>query len=147
MYKILLPTDGSDHSQQAVKQGLAFAKALGAQVISVHVVPHFHMHPDEGDVWPTSKTVEKRVDEQHTARAREILASVEQEAKGAGIECQSVVAINDTIYEEIIGTAEENNCNLIVMASHGHAGVTALLLGSVTAKVLTHTKLPVLVLR
>ncbi|OFZ89862.1 MAG: hypothetical protein A3F74_21910 [Betaproteobacteria bacterium RIFCSPLOWO2_12_FULL_62_58] len=147
MYKILFPTDGSDHSQKVVKQGVAFAKALSAQVIGLHVIPAFHMPRDEGDLLPTSAALKERVDEQHTAKARQILASVEKEAKGAGIECECVVAINDTIYEEIIDTAEKKNCDLIIMASHGHAGMTGMLPGSETAKVLTHTKLPVLVLR
>ena len=147
MYKILLPTDGSDHSQKAVKQSIAFAKALSAQVIGLHVIPAFHMPRDEGDLLPASTALKERVDEQHTARARQILASVEKETKGAGIECECVVAINDTIYEEIIDTAEKKNCDLIIMASHGHAGMTGMLPGSETAKVLTHTKLPVLVLR
>ena len=147
MYKILLPTDGSDLSQKAVKQCMPFAKALSAKIIGLHVIPEFHMSMDEGFVVPTSPAIKKRVEEESKARAQQIMASVEQEAKGAGLEYECIVGINDTIYEEIIKTAEKQNCDLIMMASHGHAGVASLLLGSETAKVLTHTKLPVLVLR
>jgi len=144
--KILLPTDGSDFSQNAMGQAMAFAKALKAKVVGLHVVPAFHMPRDEGDLMPTSTMLRKKVDEEHTARAKQILDLVEASAKHAGVECQCVVGINDAIHEEIIGTAEKQGCDLIIMASHGHRGMTALLLGSETAKVLTHTKLPVLVL-
>jgi nucleotide-binding universal stress UspA family protein len=145
--KILLPTDGSDFSQNAMGSAMAFAKALSAKVIGLHVVPQFHMPRDEGDLLPPSVALKKRVDEEHKAGAQQVLASVEKEAKGAGVECECIVGINDTVHEEIIGTAEKQGCDLIIMASHGHAGMTALLLGSEPAKVLTHTKLPVLVLR
>lgn len=147
MYTILFPTDGSDRSQQAAKQGMAFAKALSAKVVGLHVVRHYHMRPDEGDILPTNKTVQRRVEEDFKERGRQILVPVEEEARKAGVECECLVAVNDTIYEEIIDTAEKRRCDLIVMASHGHAGISGLLLGSETAKVLTHTKLPVLILR
>ncbi len=147
MYKILLPTDGSDISQKAVKQCIAFAKALSAKVTGLHVIPEFRMGMDEGYLIPTSTAVKNRVEEESQARARQILAAVEKEAKDAGLECECIVAVNDTVYEEIIKTAEQKNCDLIIMASHGHAGVSSVLLGSETVKVLTHTKLPVLVLR
>jgi len=144
--KILLPTDGSDSSRNAMGQAMAFAKALKASVIGLHVVPAFHMPRDEGNLIRTSTMLKERVDEVHTARAKQVLAVIEASAKDAGVECQCMVGINDTIYEEIIGTAEKQGCDLIMMASHGHTGLTAVLLGSETAKVLTHTRLPVLVL-
>ncbi|MBI4189309.1 MAG: universal stress protein [Betaproteobacteria bacterium] len=150
MYKILVPTDGSEISQQAVKQGMVFAKALNAKVFGLHVIPKFHAvteKMDEGFEVPTSPALKKRVDEESKARAREILAPVEEEAKGAGLECECIVETNDAVYEEILDAARKKNCDLIIMASHGHAGVTGLLLGSETAKVLTHAKLPVLILR
>ena len=144
--KILLPTDGSDYSRNAMGHAMAFAKALKAKVIGLHVVPPFHMPWVEGDLMPTSIMLKKRVDEERTAKAKQVLEIVEASAKKAGVECQCIVGINDSIHEEIIGTAEKQGCDLIIMASHGHAGMTALLLGSETAKVLTHTRLPVLVL-
>ncbi len=147
MYKILLPIDGSDFSQKAVKQCIALAKGLNAKVIGLHIIPEFHLGMEGGLLVPTGASVKKRVEEESKARAQEILASVAEEAKGAGLECECIVAMNDTIYEEIIKTAEKANCDMITMASHGHAGITSLLLGSETAKVLTHTKLPVLILR
>jgi nucleotide-binding universal stress UspA family protein len=146
MYTILLPTDGSDSSRKTLKQAMTFAGALGARVIGLHVVPQFHMPADEEDVLPPPSALKQRVDEEHKARAKAVLAPVEAAARESGVACESVVAINDRIYEEIVNTAASRNCDLIMMASHGHSGMTALLLGSETAKVLTHTSLPVLVL-
>ena len=145
--KILLPTDGSNSTRIAIKQALAFAKALDAAVIGLHIEPEFHMPRDDGDLMPPSKMLKNRVDDEHKARAQQILDALQKEAKSTGVECECIVRINDIVYEEIISTAEKKGCDLIVMASHGHAGPTAVLLGSETAKVLTHTKLPVLVLR
>lgn len=147
MYKILLPTDGSDFSHKAVKQCIALAKRLSAKVVALHIIPEFHLAMEGGLVVPTRSSVKKRVEEESKAKAQEILAWVEEEAKAAGLECECIVGMNDTIYDEIIKTAEKANCDMITMASHGHAGITSLLLGSETAKVLTHTKLPVLILR
>lgn len=147
MYKILLPTDGSDLSQKAIQQGMMFAKALSAKLIGLHVVPEFHTAMRYGYVTPSRPTIKKIAEEELRAKGRQVVASIEEEAKRAGLECECVVGLNDSIHEEIIRTAEKENCDLIIMASHGHAGITGLLLGSETAKVLTHTKLPVLVLR
>jgi nucleotide-binding universal stress UspA family protein len=146
MYTMLLPTDGSDFTRKTMKQAMSFASALSAKVIGLHVMPRFHMPRDEEDVLPPSEELKERVDEEHKAKAQAILASIEAAARTAGIGCECVVAINDRVYEEIVNTAVRRNCDLIVMASHGHAGMTASLLGSETAKVLTHTTLPVLVL-
>lgn len=145
--KILLPIDGSDASRNAIKQAMGFAKALSARIIGLHVTPEFHMPRVEGDPMPPSKMLKNRVDEEHKAGAQRILESLEKEARSAGVKCETLVAINDSVYEEIIDAAQNQKCDLIIMASHGHAGPTAVLLGSETAKVLTHTKLPVLVLR
>ncbi len=150
MYKILMPTDGSEISQQAVKQGMAFAKALNAKVFGLHVIPKYHGElekMDEGFEVPTIPTLKNRFEEESKVSAQKILASLEEEAKGAGLECECLVGTNNIVYEEIIDTAGKKNCDLIMMASHGHAGFAGLLLGSETAKLLTHTKLPVLVLR
>ena len=150
MYKVLVPTDGSELSQQAVKRGMVFAKALNARIFGLHVIPKFHAGTekmDEGFEVPISPALKKRVEEESKAQAQKILALVEEEAKGAGLEGECIVETNDAVYEEILDTAGKKNCDLIIMASHGHAGITGLLLGSETAKLLTHTQLPVLVLR
>ena len=146
MYTILLPTDGSDFANKTLKQALSFANALQARVIALHVEPEFRMPRDEGDFLPASSRLKQRVDDEHRSHAQTVLVNVEVAAEAARVDCESVVAMNHSVYEAIVATADERNCDLIIMASHGHAGVTGLLLGSVTAKVLTHTKLPVLVL-
>ncbi|MBI2295945.1 MAG: universal stress protein [Betaproteobacteria bacterium] len=147
MYKILFPIDGSDLSSKAVKQGMALAKALKATAVGLHVIPEFHMKQDEGFMVPDPPAHKKAVEDEAKARARGVVAAVEEEARSAGVPCECTVEINDVIYEQIIDTAQKKNCDLIVMASHGRTGVAALLLASETAKVLTHSKLPVLVVR
>jgi nucleotide-binding universal stress UspA family protein len=146
MYTILLPTDGLDSSKNTIKQAMEFARALGAKVIGLHVVPEFHMPMNEEDVLPSSPALKNRADEEHREKALTVLALVEAAARDAGLEYEGVAAISDRIYEEIVDTAAKRHCDLIVMALHAHAAITASLIGSETAKVLTHTGLPVLVL-
>jgi nucleotide-binding universal stress UspA family protein len=83
----------------------------------------------------------------HRQHANQNLAAIEEAARAAGIPCRTLCRTSDHPYEAIIGAAEENGCDLIMMASHGRRGVQALLLGSETQKVLTHSKIPVLVFR
>ena len=147
VYKILLPTDGSELSRKAVERGIAFAKALNAKIIGLHVVPEFHASMRYGHYVPANLSIRRMLEEESRARARQALASLEEETRRAGLDCECVTGFSDSIYEEIIRTAEKQHCDLIIMASHVHAGFTGLLLGSETAKVLTHTRLPVLVLR
>jgi nucleotide-binding universal stress UspA family protein len=80
-------------------------------------------------------------------QAQEILGRAVREAMASGVQCETVAAVSDTPYEAIIKTADEHNCDLIFMASHGRRGLTGLLLGSETQKVLTHSDIPVLVYR
>ena len=83
----------------------------------------------------------------HAKRAQRILSKVEMRAKKAGISCSTRFCTASCPYEAIISTAKKNRCDLIVMASHGRRGIGSLVLGSETNKVLTHSKLPVLVFR
>jgi nucleotide-binding universal stress UspA family protein len=89
--------------------------------------------------------------EEHTRQAGAqgalILNRVAGDAKAAGVQCDIVQMIQDHPYEAIVATAKEKGCDLIVMASHGRSGIAAIVLGSVTSKVLTHTTIPVLVCR
>lgn len=148
MFKhILLPTDGSKLSDRAVQRGLDLAKALGARVTSVHVIPEFRMMADESFVLPTSVDLKRRYDKESKARAEKMLTKIAERAKDAGIKYESVAVTGDVPYEYIIETAKKHKCDLIMMASHGRRGLSGLLLGSETAKVLTHSKIPVLVVR
>ena len=148
MYKhILLPTDGSKLSERAVQRGIELAKVLGAHVTTVHVIPEFRMMADESFVLPTSADLKRRYDKESKARAEKMLQKVAERAEAAKVKYDSVVVMGDVPYEQIIATANKKKCDLIMMASHGRRGISGLLLGSETAKVLTHSKIPVLVVR
>jgi nucleotide-binding universal stress UspA family protein len=148
MFKhLLLPTDGSKLSDKAVQRGIELAKELGARVTSVHIIPEFRMMADESFVLPTSADLKRRYDKESKARAEKMLAKIGERAKTAGLKYEGVCVMGDVPYEYIIETAKKKKCDLIMMASHGRRGLSGLLLGSETAKVLTHSKIPVLVVR
>jgi nucleotide-binding universal stress UspA family protein len=148
MFKhILVPTDGSKLSEKAVKGALEFAKALGAKLTVLHVTPQFRVVVDEGFVLPNSSSLKKRFEEESMERAGKILDAVKRQAGAVGVPVDGVAAASDTPWDEIINQAKKGKCDLIMMASHGRRGITGVLLGSETAKVLTHSKVPVLVYR
>ena len=148
MFKhILLPTDGSKLSDRAVQRGLGLAKTLGARVTSVHVIPEFQMMADESFVLPMSLDLKRRYDKEAKIRADKMLQKIAAKAAAGGVKHESVSILGDVAYEAIIETAKKRKCDLIMMASHGRRGLSGLLLGSETAKVLTHSKIPVLVVR
>jgi nucleotide-binding universal stress UspA family protein len=151
MFKhILVPTDGSKLSAKGVKQAIEMAKALRAKITAVHVVDDYHqrMHDqDEGFMMPVMPTLKKDFEDRLAAHANEILSLVQERARKAGVKCNTAVATGDTPYEMIIKQARKSKCDLIMMASHGRSGIKGILLGSETAKVLTHSKIPVLVVR
>jgi nucleotide-binding universal stress UspA family protein len=141
---ILLPTDGSELSAAAVQQGVKFAKSIGAQVTGLCVmpmeIPFFYQ-----------KRMPKEALEESFQRLRKMaetyLSVVAKAAVEAGVAYDLVCENSDFPYDAIIRVAEEKGCDLIMMASHGRRGVKALLLGSETQRVLTHSKIPVLVVR
>lgn len=148
MFKhLLLPTDGSKLSDRAVQRGIEFAKEIDARVTAIHVVPEFRMVVEEGFVSPMSAELKKRFERESQEHAKKMLAKVEKLADQAGVKCESVSVVSDFPYQQIIETAKRKKCDLIMMASHGRRGLSSLLLGSETAKVLTHSKIPVLVVR
>jgi len=148
MYKhILLPTDGSKLAAIAVKQGIRLAKSIRAKVTVINVVPEYQMMMDEGFVLPNAAMLKKRFDEATAARSKKILDDVKTAAKSAGVKCSGVTAISGMPYEAIVKQAKKARCDLIMMASHGRKGLASILLGSETAKVLTHSTIPVLVVR
>ena len=148
MFKhILLPTDGSKLSDRAVQKGIELAQAVGARVTAMHAIPEFRMMADESFVLPTSVDIKKRYEKEAKARAEKLLAKITERAKEAGLKADSVCVMGDVPYEAIIEACKKTKCDVIVMASHGRRGVSGLLLGSETSKVLTHSKVPVLVVR
>ena len=148
MYKhILLPTDGSNLSAKAVRQGIQFAKSIGAKITAIHVAPEYQMVIDEGLVMPSVMSVQQRFEEEVAARSKKLLDKVTTEAQAAGVACYGVTVVSSVPYDAIIKQAKKSKCDLILMASHGRKGLASLLLGSETAKVLTHSTIPVLVVR
>lgn len=148
MYKhILVPTDGSPLSTKAVKQAVAFAKSLGAKITAIHVSQEYRAMMDEGFALPAYATFRKRFDEVNAKRSNALLASIKSTAKAAGVECDGAAVVSNLPYEAIIKHAKKAKCDLIMMASHGRKGLSSILLGSETAKVLTHSTIPVLVVR
>ena len=149
MFKhILLPTDGSELSDKAVKQAIEVATVYGARITALKVIEQCQFCiSDEGFTVPDLREVERRVDEGEAERAKQILAAVKESAGQAGIHCVTAAPTSNTPHEAIIQQAEESRCDLIIMASHGRKGLKGLLLGSETVKVLTHSTIPVLVCR
>ncbi len=140
---VLIPTDGSELSQRASASAVRFAKEMRARITGISVIPKFRVLAYEAGLADDTKDhflAESRV------RAEQHLAALKRAAEEEGVACDTVVETSDQVDEAIVRTAEARGCDLILMASHGRRGVRSLLLGSETQKVLTHTKIPVLVL-
>lgn len=147
MYKhILIPTDGSGLSEMAIRQGVAFARAIRAKVTALTVSPSFHAFAIDPIMVPYTPGLEQYALDSE-ARAEKFLAVARVEAGIAGVPCETLHVIQDHVYEAIIDTASKKGCDLIFMASHGRKGMSALVLGSETYKVLSHGTIPVLVCR
>ena len=147
MFKhILLPTDGSKLSARAVKGGIELAKKSKARVTVIHIVPEFKLMVDEG-ITMLSAALKKRFEDEGRARAQKMLDDIARQARARGVRCTTLCVPSDLPYLQIISAARKKKCDLILMASHGRRGLSSLLLGSETAKVLLHTKVPVLVVR
>ena len=148
MYKhILVATDGSKLSAKAIKTATRLASSLGARLTGVYVVrePLAPMYSEaSGSVPQMSPRKFKEVTERE---ARNALSMVETEAQAAGVECSTLRLSNNQPHAGILRAADSKKCDLIVMASHGRRGLSAMLLGSETNKVLTHSSIPVLVCR
>jgi nucleotide-binding universal stress UspA family protein len=146
MFKnILIPTDGSELSQRAVHMAVSLTKLHGARLTGIHVIPDYHLLiAYEGAFDPVT---EERIEEEAKARAQNYLDFVRKSAQDAGVPCDTVCETSDHPYDAILKACEARHCDLIVMTSHGRKGLAAVLLGSETRKVLTHTRIPVLVVR
>jgi nucleotide-binding universal stress UspA family protein len=141
---ILIPTDGSDLAAKAVEQGILFAKEIGAKITAVTVTEPFHLlsvAPSQLEYTPTEYKKHAK------AHAEKVLGTVSAAAKAAGVDWEALHTEHEQIYQAIIDAASARKCDLIVMASHGRRGVSAVVLGSETVKVLTHSTIPVLVYR
>lgn len=147
MFKhILIPTDGSAVAAKAIKAGVALAKEMGASVTGFYAI-----EPPPAHIYGEGYLADRRVVEELGRRAREVaqrsVDEVSTAAKAAGVPCDTVIGNSVQPSQAIVAAAEDKKCDAVFMASHGHRGLTGLLLGSVTQKVLTHSKIPVLVFR
>jgi len=147
MFKhLLVPTDGSSLSADTVSRAIAFARETGARLTFFCASEPFPvMYYGLGAIFDPHTPA--RYHEEVESVARDILAAAEEAARAAGVDCASLTLSSAEPYEAIIAAAERQHCDLIFMASHGRRGVGALVLGSETQKVLTHSRIPVLVCR
>jgi len=145
MYQhILIPTDGSELSELALREGMALAKALGARVTALTVMTPFHVFTSNPGMIADTATQYRRDVE---ALANQYLAVAKNIAQVAAVPCDLVQVEHEHPYRAIIETAQSRGCDVIEMASHGRRGISAIVLGSETVKVLTHSTVPVIVCR
>jgi nucleotide-binding universal stress UspA family protein len=141
--RILLPTDGSDLSAKAVSGAIEMAAKLGASIVGITVIEPYS-YSSLSEYRPESfDEYEARMEK----AAQERLAGLESAANAAKVEVRTLIVKSFSPYEAIIETAQKNACDAIFMASHGRRGLNAVLLGSETQKVLTHSTIPVMVYR
>ena len=144
--RILIPTDGSKLSQKAAQQALQLAELTGAQVVALHVVPRYPVSYFEGGASVDAREV-GRIEADWISRGQAVVDGVKASAEARGLKAKAVTMKSDLVAESIMAAARKHKCDLIVMASHGRKGLKRLLLGSETNHVLTHSHLPVMVLR
>ena len=131
MFKhILVPTDGSELSEDTVRRAVSFAKEAGARITAFYAMPEFPVtYYGEGGL------IDSITPEQFTAlaerEAQEVLDFVANLCQEAGVDFSKLTSTNDAPYEAIIEAATQSKCDLIFMASHGRRGLTSLLLGKI----------------
>lgn len=143
---ILIATDGSELSERAIQQGLALAKLCSAKVIALKVAPRYPRSYYEGGMTQGPDEI-KRIESDWRAESQKVVDKIVPLGLEQKVAVTAMVEQSDFVAEAILQVAERENCDLIVMASHGYRGLKRLLLGSETQHVLTHAKIPVLVLR
>lgn len=144
--RILVATDGSTLSKKAVSSAIALAKLSGAELVALKVVPRYPQSYFEGGLALPASDIAK-VEKQWAEHGQAVVDAVAKSTAAKGLTVKAVTVKSDLVSEAIITTAKKHKCDLIVMASHGRKGVKRLLLGSETQQVLTHSHIPVLVLR
>jgi nucleotide-binding universal stress UspA family protein len=143
---ILVATDGSKLSGKAVTHAVSLAQALGARITAFHASPDYPL-PVYADGVVYQQVSRRDYAAACKKEAAKVLDAVEAKARLAGVPFAQEHTISSVPWEAILAAAKRNKCDAIVMASHGRRGVSALLLGSETQKVLTHSKVPVIVVR
>ena len=141
---LLVPTDGSALSRGTAQQAVRFAKSIDAKITAFHAMPELRLLANHPGLTPETRN---SFVEQARTHADELLAFVKQTAQAEGVACQTVMVSSDHPHEAILLAALNRDCDLIFMASHGRRGIEGMLVGSETQKVMTHSKIPVLVWR
>ncbi len=141
-----MATDGSILSKKAVRSAIELAGAVGAELVALYVVPRYPVSYFEGGVTVSTAEI-ARTEKQWAERGQAVVDAVRDAAAAAGVKAKSTIARSDLIAEAILANVKKNKCDLVVMASHGRRGLKRILLGSETQHVLTHSTVPVLVLR
>ena len=144
--KMLVPIDWSKLSEKAVKEASKLGKLTGAQVMVLHVRGAYAASPSAEGA-PIGSIGKRKILEDVQAASKPILDSAMKIAATIGVIAKTQLIVSTSPFEEIVKTAKKDKYDLIVMASHGRSGLGAILIGSETQKVLTHTKVPVLVVR
>ena len=144
--RILVPTDGSAPARKAIRRAVLLAREQKARVIGFYVGPPWQL-PIYSEYVPPEVVSPKA----HAAAVRKTaaryLGAVKKAARAAGVRCSVRYVLGAHPYDEIVKAARRYRCDVIVIASHGRRGISKLLLGSETSKVLAHSKVPVLVCR
>lgn len=147
MFKhMLVPTDGSALSTDTARRAVIFAKESGARITFFFAKPEYPV-AFYGEGALIDPTTPEKFAEMADRQAKEVLSQCEALGRQAGVTCNSIASTSDVPYRAIIDAAGSAGCDLIFMASHGRRGISGLLLGSETQKVLTHSTIPVLVYR
>lgn len=144
--RILVATDGSTLSKKAVSSAIALAALAGAELVALKVVPRYPQSYFEGGL-ALQATEVGRIEKQWAEDGQAIVDAVQKTALAKGVKTKAITVKSDLVSDAIIAAAKKQKCDLIVMASHGRRGIKRLLLGSETQQVLTHSHVPVLVLR
>ena len=144
---ILTPVDGSELSLEAARHGIELAKLCNAKLTAIMVSPTYRQLHQDGFAVPTAPVIRERWEEQMAERAHKVFDQIRVESGKAGVTCDSVHVFGDAPYEAIIDAAKKKECDVMVMGSHGYGGFKQFILGSETSRVLSHTKIPVLVYR
>lgn len=146
MFKhILMPTDGTEHSERAVARGIELAKLCGARITGIHVMQDYRMMLGPEGLAPTE--IDENVEERDRERAESFLAFVQKTAEAAGVPCDTVIVKGMHPYDAIVDAANERGCDLIVMTSRYRKGLVSMLLGSEASRVLHRASIPVLTFR
>ena len=144
--RILVATDGSTLSKKAVSSAIELAGLVGAELVALKVVPRYPHSYFDGSL-PVSPQEMARIEKQWSEHGQSVVDAVKATAVKKGVTTRAVTARSDLVAEAVISAAKKYECDLIVMASHGRRGIKRVLLGSETQHVLTHSHIPVLVLR